>query len=119
MSILWGNNFDKLSRVVYVPEKCLRGLILVVAITKCPICRKFYKYGSGCECGFDEERINELLEIMRTDGIAFEEILMLIVYLYDLKVLKGTKLAKIVELAREILLEEVDSDGQADSESCL
>jgi len=83
----------------------------MVAIAKCPICRRFYKYSGRCECGFNEERITELLKIMRTNNVRFEEILMLFVYLYDLKVLKGTKLAKIVELAREILLEEVDSDG--------
>ena len=79
----------------------------MVAIVKCPICGKFYKYGSKCDCGFDQDKIDEILEALREINADFNDLLRLFVYLYDLQCL-DSKIKEMVVLAKEILLEEVE-----------
>ncbi|WP_456327903.1 hypothetical protein [Archaeoglobus sp.] len=83
---------------------------MAIAMVKCPVCGKFYKYGSKCECGYDQAKIDKMVEVLREINVGFEDYLRFLVYHYDLECLKGTEIGEIVRLARKILLEEVDSD---------
>ncbi len=83
---------------------------MAIEIVKCPVCGKFYKYGSKCECGYDQEKIDRMIEVLREIGVGFEDYLRFLVYHYDLGCLEGTEVGEIVKLAKKILLGEVDSD---------
>jgi len=82
---------------------------------RCPICGKFYEYGSRCECGYDQEKIDKMFEALSKIGADFKDYLRFFVYLYDMKFLEKTEIGEMVKLAKKILLEGVKLE-EGDSE---